>query len=345
VRGQFSVNVLGGNLMERLQSFSPDIIHLHWINAGYVSIGEIARLRSAVFWTAHDMWPFTGGCHYDQDCGRFENGRCATCPMQYRFPTFPLARQRLQAKVAASEIARVNFILPSRWMKSVANRSVVGRDRPLTVIPNAIDVERFKPIDQVAARALLGLPADRVLLLFGGVLSDTDPRKGFGLLHAALEDLSKTAWAEQISICIFGSDMRSDGFIHGMPVRYVGQLHDDVSLVALYSACDVFLAPSLQDNLPNTVMEAGACGRPSVAFDIGGMPDLIEHGVSGWLAAPGDSAAFAEGIVQMVRSQSFRIAAGAAARRQAVRSFSYDVVAAAHLAAYRQRLGFVQSSK
>jgi glycosyltransferase involved in cell wall biosynthesis len=229
-------------------------------------------------------------------------------------------------------------------MKSVAHRSVVGRDRPLTVIPNAIDVERFKPIDRNVARGLLGLPADRVIFLFGGVLSDTDPRKGFALLHAALGEISKTAWAVQVSLCIFGSDIRPDAAIHGMPVRYVGQLHDDVSLVALYSACDVFLAPSLQDNLPNTVMEAGACGRPSVAFDIGGMSDLIAHKISGWLAAPGDSVAFAEGMVEMVRNPTWRAAAGVAAREHAVRSFSYDVVADAHLDVYRKRLPLSQAS-
>jgi glycosyltransferase involved in cell wall biosynthesis len=343
VRGQFSVNFLSGGLSAKLREFQPDVIHLHWVNAAYVSIAEIATLRAPVFWTAHDMWPFTGGCHYDEACGRFAEDRCLPCPLQRSAPAFPLARARLAAKVRASTAASVSFIAPSRWMASVANLSPVGRTRSVAVIPNAIDTHRFKPMDRAAARDLYGLPLDRIIFLFGGVLSDADPRKGFSLLNLALADLAATDIASRVSICIFGSDGKGEGLIHGMPVRYIGHLHDDESLVALYSACDVFLAPSLQDNLPNTVMEASSCGRPTVAFDIGGMSDLIDHGISGWLAKGGDIAAFAEGMIGLARNAEFRASAGIAARDRSVARFSYTTVAASHVEAYR--LGLRASSK
>lgn len=335
-RGEFSVNILGGRLGERLRLFNPDVVHLHWLNAGYVSLREVAAVSAPIFWTAHDMWPFTGGCHYDRGCGHFEQARCSSCPLQARLPDAPLARWRLGAKQAVAERSAVSFIAPSRWMAGIARRSPVSRERPINVIPNAIDLQRFRNIDRAAARRLFALPDNRIVLLFGGVLSNLDPRKGFQLLDAALERLAGTEWAARVSLCVFGSAQRAEGQIHGIPVRYVGHLHDEASLIALYSACDLFMAPSLQDNLPNTVMEAAACGLPTVAFDIGGMADLIEHGVSGWLAHAADVGSLAEGIIRGARDDTWRVAAGLAARRHAEANFSYPTVAAAHLALYSQ---------
>lgn len=337
-RGEFSVGWLGGRLQSRLAAFKPDVVHLHWINAGYVSLREIAALPAPVFWTAHDMWPFTGGCHYDRGCGGFESAGCSTCPLQERWPKLPLAARRLDAKRRVAERASIGFISPSRWMGAVAARSPVARGRPIAVIPNAIDLRRYKPLDRRAARDLFGLPQDRVVMLFGGVLSNQDPRKGFHLLDQALAMLAQSEWAGRVSLCVFGSATRQDSLIHGIPVRYVGHLHDEESLIALYSACDLFMAPSLQDNLPNTVMEAAACGLPTVAFDIGGMCDLIEHGVSGWLAEAGDARQLADGVVQAARDDGWRLDCGQAARAHAERHYAYPVVAAAHLALYQSRL-------
>ena len=344
-RGEFSVNFLGGQLLERLRRFSPDVVHLHWLNAAYVSVKELFELRVPVFWTAHDMWPFTGGCHYDRGCGNFELARCRPCPAQNRFPGLPLARQRLQAKARASRSTSMNFICPSRWMAQIAGRSPVARECAITVIPNAIDVDRFKPVDRRVARDLFGLPLDRIVMLFGGVLSNHDPRKGFHLLDEALAMLATTEWRSRVSLCVFGSASRADAEIHGIPVRYVGHLHDQESLVALYSACDLFMAPSLQDNLPNTVMEATACGVPTVAFDIGGMADLVSHGISGWLAAKGDVAQLAEGVLRAASDDGWRIAAGKAARAHAVRHFPYPVIATAHASLYQRAIDRMRTSR
>ena len=337
-RGEFSVNWLGDALAKRLRAFAPDIVHLHWVNAGFVSLHQMRQLGRPLFWTAHDMWPFTGGCHYDRGCGRFSADQCRPCPMQLRWPSLPLARQRLAAKVVTADQASIDFVAPSRWMAGVAKASPVARDRPVHVVANAIDTTRFRPIDRHAARDLFSLPQERTVLLFGGVLSNTDPRKGFALLDAALAQLAAAGRAGNVSLAVFGSAMCADGRVHGIPVRFVGHLHDDESLVALYSAADVFLAPSLQDNLPNTVLEAAACARPTVAFDIGGMADLIEHGVSGWLAKPQDPDSLATGIARAVDDPAWRQGAGAAARRHVEANFSYPTIARAHMALYAQRL-------
>lgn len=337
-RGEFSLNWLRSGLAKRLRGVAADVVHLHWINAGFASVAEVAALRGPVVWTAHDMWPFTGGCHYDAGCGRFETEGCSPCPLQKRGHAWPLPRQRLTAKVRASAAAEVRFVCPSRWMARVAQRSPVARGRAVQVIPNAIDTIRFKPIDRAAARQLFGLPPDRSVLLFGAVNAEADARKGYAQLDAALRLLQQRGLHEGLLLCVFGSATRGDGTLHGIPVRHVGHLHDDESLVALYAAADLFVAPSLQDNLPNTVLEANACGLPSMAFDVGGMVDLVEHGVSGWLAAAGDAAALADGIAHALKHASWRQSAGRAARAAAVAGFSYPVVAAAHAALYRDAI-------
>jgi glycosyltransferase involved in cell wall biosynthesis len=137
---------------------------------------------------------------------------------------------------------------------------------------------------------------------------------------------------------VFGSAVRGDDVLHGFPVRHVGRLFDEESLVALYSAADVFVAPSLQDNLPNTVLEAAACGLPAVAFDVGGMSDLIDPGETGWLAAPGDVASLTEALLAAVRDERWRAAASRAARLLAEQRFSQAVVAQAHARLYREAL-------
>jgi len=337
-RGDFALNWLHGDLAARLRLMAPDVVHLHWLNAAFVSVAEIAALRQPVVWTAHDMWPFTGGCHYDGACGRFEAQACTSCPMQRRFRACALPKQRLAAKLTASTRASVHYVVPSHWMAGVAVRSPVARQRPVRVIPNAIDTRRFQPIARDAARALFGLPQDRTLLLFGAVNAQADPRKGYAQLQAGLKTLQARGVHENAALVVFGSATRGTGQLYGLPVHYLSHLHDETSLVALYSSADLFVAPSLQDNLPNTVLEANACGLPSVAFDIGGMSNLIEHRVSGWLAAADDTDALADGLVYGLREPHWRLAAGRAARAAAVARFDYPVVAAAHSALYRQVL-------
>ena len=342
-RGEFSLNWLRAGLAKRLREVAADVVHLHWVNAGFASVAEIAALRGPVVWTAHDMWPFTGGCHYDAGCGRFESEGCSPCPLQKRGLALALPRQRLTAKVRAASSAGPRFICPSRWMAGVAQRSPVARGRAVQVIPNTVDTTRFKPIDRSAARQLFGLPPDRTVLLFGAVNAEADARKGYAQLDAALRLLQQRGLHEELLLCVFGSATRGDGTLHGIPVRQVGHLHDDESLVALYAAADLFVAPSLQDNLPNTVLEANACGLATVAFDIGGMADLLRHGVSGWLASAGDAESLADGIAHALKHASWRRSAGLAARAAAVAGFSYPVVAAAHVALYRDAIAGVSA--
>lgn len=263
---------------------------------------------------------------------------CQPCPMQLRWPAVPLARQRMVAKTCISAKSRTHFVAPSRWMAAVARRSPVGRGSALSVIPNGIDLSRYKPIDRAVARELFGLPQHGVVLLCGGALSDTDPRKGFHLLNEALTVMAGKWPAGPITLCIFGSVKRSIVKMLGLSMFSVGQLHDAESIAALYFASNVFVAASLQDNLPNTITEAAACGVPTVAFDIGGISDLVEHGVCGWLAAAGDPVGLARAEMLAVSNPPLRLAAGHAARRHAEMKYSHAKLAAAHMKLYSEAM-------
>ena len=260
------------------------------------------------------------------------------CPMQLRWPVVPLARPRMVAKTCISAKSRTHFVAPSRWMAAVARRSPGGRGSALSVIPNGIDFSRDKPIDRALARDLFGLPQDGVVLLYGGALSDSDSFKGFHLLNEALTVTDGKWPAGPIILCIFGSVKRSIVKMLGLSVLSVGQLHDAESIVALYSASDVFVAPSLQDNLHNTITEAAACGVPTVAFDIGGISDLVEHGICGWLVAAGNSIGLVRAVMLAVSNPPLRLAAGRAAKRQAEPMYSYSKLAAAHMKLYSEAM-------
>lgn len=336
--GQFSVNWLPGDLLPKLAAFDPDVVHLHWINAGYVSVGQFAKIRRPLVWTAHDMWPFTGGCHYDEGCERFSQSGCVPCPMHLRGGVLRLAGRRLQAKQAAFAATELTVVSPSHWLADVARRSPVASGAPIKVLPNGIDLRRFKAIDKAAARALFALPPDKTILLFGAVKSDSTPRKGFVHLDEMLRHAAASPLADSIVLCVYGTATKGEGQLHGIPTRHVGHLHDDESLIALYSAADVFIAPSLQDNLPNTVVEASACGLPTIAFDIGGMPDLIEDGVTGFLAREVNGRALLDALHKALVDPSWRVAASRAARKLAEDRFCSRKFAAAHVTLYEESI-------
>lgn len=336
--GQFSVNWLPGDLLPRLAAFNPDVVHLHWINAGFVSLTQIERIHRPLLWTAHDMWPFTGGCHYDKGCERYATAGCSACPMHTRGASLNLAGRRLKAKEAMLDTTRLTFISPSRWLAGVAQRSAASAGREVLVIPNGLDLARFKPIDKAAARALFGLPADKTVLLFGAVKSDSDPRKGFAQLDEMLRHAAASPLADSLVLCVYGTGTKGTGTLHGVPVKYVGHLHDDESLIALYSAADIFLAPSLQDNLPNTVVEASACGLPTIAFNIGGMPDLIDDGVTGMLAKEVNAQALLAALQEALRQPGWLAQASTAARRLAEQRFCSRQFAANHMEAYENAI-------
>lgn len=291
----WSVGWVPTSLNKQVAELDPDLVHLHWLGGGFVSIRAISKLRWPLVWTLHDMWAFTGGCHYALGCLQYQHS-CGKCPQLGSHANQDLSRWTWKHKKNQWQQINPVIVAPSRWLARCASQSSLLRNLRIEVIPNGIDTTQFRPIDKNTARTLMGLPINKKLVLFGAIDSINNRFKGFEYLVQAMENLAATCWKDVLELVILGAPAPRNPLDLGFKTHYLGHLHDELTLAAVYSAADVFVAPSIQDNLPNTVMEALACGTPCVAFDIGGMGDMITHKENGFLAHPYDANELAEGI-------------------------------------------------
>lgn len=331
----FSSQWLPDFLPKSINSIQPDILHLHWICRGFMRIETLSKLKSPLVWTLHDSWAFTGGCHYPFECTRYTE-RCGVCPQLLSRKESDLSRRVWDRKQSGWRNVRIHIVTPSRWLAGCARSSSLFRNSRIDVIPNGIDTEIYKPVDKAFARKVLGLPDNRRLLLFGSANAAKDPRKGFQFLLPALERLRESRWHEKTELMVFGSSAFDGANQTGYKTRFFGTLHDDISLSLVYAAADAFIAPSMQDNLPNTVMEAMACGTPCIAFDIGGMPDMIDHRTNGYLAKPFDVDNLAGGIAWLLEDANRLGDLSRAAREKVAREYSLRFIAARYLDIYRE---------
>jgi glycosyltransferase involved in cell wall biosynthesis len=338
-RFAFSLARRGFNLHKHPLVLEADLIHLHWFNQGFLSLKgleHIFQLGKPVVWTLHDMWSFTGGCHYAGDCEGYQIS-CGNCPVIQDPSVNDISALQHLKKQAAYANAPLSIVTCSQWLATVARRSSLLQQHAITSIPNPIDTERYSPIPRQDARKRLQLPLDKKILLFGAA-NVADPRKGMALLMHALKTLSTRKQAGQIELVIFGKTPPRLEEKLPFPARLMHYVTDLATLVDLYNAADVFVLPSLEDNLPNTVMEALACGTPVAAFRIGGVPEMVAHGICGYLAAPGDADGLAEGIEYLLfkcDEQTCR----ENARDKVLKNFAPELVALQYLNLYKQLLG------
>jgi glycosyltransferase involved in cell wall biosynthesis len=290
----WSINAFPHRIAAKINALDPDIVHLHWIGSGFVPVSEIGKIKKPILWTLHDMWAFTGGCHYAGDCTRFTE-KCGRCP-QLGTPRFDISSCIWKRKSASFRGKDLVIVCPSRWLADCAGKSSLFRNAAVNVIPNGIDTGVFRPMDTAEVRTMLGLPHDKKLILFGAINARDDPRKGFRYLVSALEQLPATDPSLRPECVVFGRTGSAPVEIPGYRVHNLGYVPGEERLANVYSAADVFVAPSVQENLANTVLESLACGTPVVAFNIGGMPDMIDQEKNGYLVTPFSPAGMAEGI-------------------------------------------------
>ncbi|MDY7014865.1 MAG: glycosyltransferase family 4 protein, partial [Cyanobacteriota bacterium] len=300
---RFSTQWPRDRVASRVATIAPDIINLHWICGGYLQIETLARLGKPIVWTLHDMWPFTGGCHYSQTCDRYTQS-CGACPKLNSTRDRDLSRWVWQRKARAWSNLNLTIVTPSHWLAECARASSLFRHLPVEVIANSLDTRIYQATDKQLAKKQLGFPQNKQIILFGAILATRDRRKGYHLLKAAIQQLALSPRSRNLEVTIFGASQPENAPNFGLKTRYCGTVDDDRSLSLLYSAADVFVAPSLEDNLPNTVMEALACGTPCVAFKTGGIPDLIEHQHNGYLAQPFVIEDLAQGITWILENET-----------------------------------------
>jgi glycosyltransferase involved in cell wall biosynthesis len=309
-----------------------DIIQLHWISWFVDWEDFFSALPPAIpiVWTLHDMNTFTGGCHYNAGCSRYATG-CGSCPALDSASPDDLSSRIFRRKAAIFESLspkRLHVVTPSPWLADAAKGSLLLKKFPCTVIPYGLDIEVFKPIDRTACRQVLDIPVDAKVVLFVAD-SNENKRKGFSLLLEALERVSDIPGLALLSI---GGAARTS--IGSVPCFSLGQLQNDRFIAAAYSAADVMVIPSLQDNLPNTVLEAMACGTPSVGFDVGGIPAMIRPVETGFLAPPGDVPALAAAI-RLAISDANRGNMSLTCRQRAVTEYDLAIQAQRYLELYQ----------
>lgn len=327
----FSTNLKQSHLAKQVRNYRPDIVHLHWIGDGFVPIESIAEFEAPIVWTQHDAWAATGGCHYPGTCRNFEVA-CGCCPA---LPPELQAKNDLSHRIWNLKNARwpkrtFSLVSPSAWLAREIQSSQLFKNEPVDIIPYGLDTEVFRPRDKKAAREILGLPPDRFLILFGAVAATTDKRKGFAELCQALQTLPAPI-AERCVAVVFGDSVAPP---MALPCIALGRLQDDLSLSVIYSACDLFVIPSLEDNFPNTVLEAMACGLPVAGFAVGGIPEAVRHGENGLLVPPGDVQALAQQIEAFVADPNMTAHFGARSRERAVSEFASSTQAQKYQSLY-----------
>lgn len=340
----FSVDIANtGTDITSLPEFrQADVIHLHWINQGMLSLPNLSKILSSgkpIVWTMHDMWTFTGICHYAGTCSHYTHS-CHNCPFLYAgggkkdisFRTF-------RKKAALYENARITFVACSRWLEGIARKSVLLKKQTITSIPNAINTNLFNPRNHKSVREKFGLPQDKKLLLFGS-MKITDKRKGLDYLIEACKILAEKypEYKEKTGIVVFGSQSSQLQPLVPFPVYAMNYVRDEKEIVDIYNCVDLYVTPSLEDNLPNTIMEAMACGVPCVGFNVGGIPEMIDHLHNGYVAQYKSAEDLAEGIRWALNEGEYASLSEAAVRK-VLSTYSESTVAKQYIELYNKVTG------
>lgn len=298
-------------IAEIINNAKPDIVHFHWIAGGMLSIEDLVKVKVPIVWSLHDMWAFTGGCHTDNYCGRHST-QCGACPVLGSNKEKDLSYSVFKRKQKIYEkIENITIVGLSKWMAKLAKQSTLLKNKPVINLPNLIDTNIYKPLDKKMAREALNIPNRGKIILYGAMGATNNPNKGFEKLLEVINLLDQ----RDVCLIVFGSGKPEVAPVVKFPTHYLGRLYDDLSLRVLFSAVDVVVVPSMQENLSNVIMESMACGTPVVAFNVGGNPDLIDHKQNGYLARPYEAADLAQGIKYVLEHGSLDILGNSAVQK------------------------------
>ena len=326
-----------------ISSLKPDIVHLHWVCGGALTIREIGKISQPIVWTMHDMWTFSGAEHYTNDASdaRFRRGysRMNRVDNESGFDVDQWVWKRKKKHWKQ----QMFFVSPSNWLADCARDSALLKGQNIRVIPNALNTNVWKPIEKKVARQILGLPQDSKLVLFGALGGESQHIKGADLLKKAMHSLVRSSSNLNCQLVIFGQS-QPQHHDYPLPAHYMGHKHDDTSLILLYSAADVMLVPSRQESFAQTGTEAQACGCPVVCFDSSGLKDNVEHGKTGYRAEPFIPESFAQGITWVLENTKRYQLLSKNARTRAVSLWSYDVVVPQYLKLYEEAIAAARSN-
>jgi glycosyltransferase involved in cell wall biosynthesis len=325
--------------LRNLASFQDaDVLNFHILHSGffnYLAIPQLTTSRPAIF-TLHDMWAFTGHCAYSYDCCRWQTG-CGQCPDLDSPPSVQRDNTHLEWKLKKwvynhSDLA---IVAPSQWLTEQARKSMLSH-LPIYHIPYGLDTEIFQPHDSELCRRLLGIPLKKKVLMYSAV-NASDRRKGMDLLYESLQNLP-TALKSEIVLLVMGSRTRSFEETNDFQIFHLGYIDCEQIKAIAYSTADLFVFPTRADNLPLVLQESLACGTPIVSFKVGGVPDLVRPGVTGYLAAPEDASDLAQGIVELLEDDHLRQSLSNQCRATAVEEYNLRLQAERYINVYKHLL-------
>lgn len=337
-QGKLSVSLIPSRWASYLNKTDSDIIHLHWPMNEMMSVKDISRIRKPILWTLHDMWAFSGSEHYTTE-HRYIEGYSRNNRSKDE-TGLDLNRWTWKRKMRHWK-QPFHILAPSRWMAQCAKESKLMQGWPVHVIPNPIDTSFWKPEDQRLSRSLINLPQEKKLILFGSFGGTKDKRKGFDLLQKALSSLEIDSC--KLALVVLGPRGENENVISAKyETHYLGHFHDDLSIKIAYNAVDLIIMPSRQDNLPNMAIEGMSCGVPVAGFNVCGVPDIIDHRVNGWLAAPFEASDLAKGIEWILNDEVVQEKLSKKAREKALNSYSYSTVSEQFFSLYNNILSTYQ---
>ena len=314
-------------LEDALKHIEFDLLHLHWVEGGFVNFKELQNVDKPIVWTLHGSFPFTGICHHLL-CDRYKT-RCGACPALGSTKENDFSTRNFSLKQKRYRKLNLTIISPSRYLAEKAKESTLLGDRDVHVIPNGIDTDLFSPASKSEARKRLDLE-EKPTILFGAVGFHSDPNKGFELLRESLYRLSEFYSGWQLQLIVFGGISEEE---IPFPIWNAGFVKDEEELKWIYSAADVMVVPSKHENLPYTIMESLSCATPVTAFNIGGNGEMIGHKENGYLAEPFKSEDLAEGIRWCLENNGGNVL-GKNGRQKVLTNYQYKEIAKQHIELY-----------
>ena len=327
-----SCAILPSKWVHFINKSDADLVNLHWINGEMLSIRDINLIKKPIVWTLHDMWAFLGADHLTYD----------------DLPTYELALENVPyIKKLLNQNSwtygrkktywkrPLQIVCPSHWLSQKVCQSSLMKSWPVEVIPNCLDLSIWKPVPKSVAQNMLNLPKNKKFIMFGSFRSNDAYHKGKDLLSSALRCMPDHH--KDLEIIILGKKYKTCDEDFDYPCHYIPHLHDDISLVTLYSSVDVVAVPSRIESFCQVASEAQACGVPVVAFKTGGLIDIIKHKKTGYLAETYSVTDFAKGISWLLCDE-VNIKIKGAVRSKMLEKFSYEKVAMRYLSLYKKVL-------
>ena len=318
---------------------SADVVNLHWIDnfQSPITLRKLFDLKKPIVWTLHDEWAFTGGCHYSAGCLGYVKD-CSNCP-QLKDNLFNIPSVVLEDKLKLFVNTNLTIVTPSQWLSGCVKKSKLFKKFRIETVPNSLETDIFIPIPKHTAKQTLGITRQTTTILFVADIGD-EKRKGFKQFIEAITFCSKDPKFQDlimrglVKVICFGNPNKEMEMLP-MDTASLGYIEDDKNMSEAYSAADIFVLPSLEDNLPNTILESMSCGTPVVAFDTGGMPDLVEDGITGRLVPFMDTKKMGEAILDLVLHPKKRVKMGIECRKKMESEFRLTVQAKNYISLYQ----------